>query len=144
MAKFEKWLEEDNLLRLAAWARDGLTDEEISIDKIGISRSTLSTWKIKFPQIADALKRGKDVADIEVENSLFKRATGYSYNEIKEEYEKDTLMRRIVTTKHVPAETAAICFWLKNRKRDTWNDCKDTTNINTEIEDLTPLAELLR
>jgi len=29
MAKFDEWLTKDGLLRLEAWARDGLTDEQI-------------------------------------------------------------------------------------------------------------------
>lgn len=78
--KYLEWIKEDGLLKLSAWARDGLTDDQIS-DNIGITRSTLSEWKNRFPDIADALKKGKEIADIHVENALYKKACGYSYIE---------------------------------------------------------------
>ncbi|BAK94185.1 helix-turn-helix domain-containing protein [Tetragenococcus halophilus] len=78
--KYQEWLTEEGLLQLGAWARDGLTDEQIA-NNIGVSRSTLDVWKKKYPDISDTLKKNKDVVDIEVENKLFKRAMGYSYTE---------------------------------------------------------------
>lgn len=80
--KYQEWLEPDGLLRLEAWARDGLTDEDIATN-MGVSVKTLYNYKTSHLPILHALKRGKEVADIIVENSLFKRATGYSYNEEK-------------------------------------------------------------
>ena len=59
---------EEGLLQLEAWARDGLTDEQIAAN-IGISRSTLNEWKKKYSDISDTLKRGKEVVDIQVENA---------------------------------------------------------------------------
>ena len=42
--KYEKWLKEENLLLLEGWARDGLTDEQIT-KNIGITVSTFYEWK---------------------------------------------------------------------------------------------------
>lgn len=119
--KYEYWLSPDGLTLLSAWARDGLTDEEIA-KKCGISRSTLSEWKKNYPDISDALKRGKEVADIEVENALFKRATGYAYTEVKVEYEDGVEIKRTEITKEVLPDVGAQCFWLKNRRPDKWRD----------------------
>lgn len=80
--KYEYWLTPDGLLRLEAYARDGLTDEQIA-HNLGITPSTYYEWKKKYPEISEALKRGKEVVDILVENALLKRALGYSYNEDK-------------------------------------------------------------
>lgn len=44
------------------WARDGLTDEQIAYN-IGIRRPTLYDWEKKYPDISDALKKGKEVVD---------------------------------------------------------------------------------
>ena len=38
--KYQEWLTEDGLTKLEAWARDGLTDEQIA-KNIGIKRPTL-------------------------------------------------------------------------------------------------------
>lgn len=80
--KYEYWLTPEGLLKLEGWARDGLTDEQIA-QNMGIGYSTLQTWKSKYQDIQDTLKRGKEVVDRQVENALLKRALGYSYNEDK-------------------------------------------------------------
>ena len=95
MAKYQEWLEKDKLLLLSGWARDGLRDEDIAL-KCGIGISTLYEWKNRFPDIADALKKGKEVVDYEVENALLKKALG--------------------------GDTTAMIFWLKNRKPEQWRD----------------------
>jgi len=80
--KYEYWLTPEGLLKLEGWARDGLTDKQIS-QNMGINRDTLNEWKKKFSVISDTLKRGKEVIDRQVENALLKRALGYQYNEDK-------------------------------------------------------------
>lgn len=119
--KYQRWLEPDGLLLLEGWARDGLTDEQIA-HNIGISRGTLYDWKKAYPDISNALKRGKDVVDIEVENALLKRALGYEYTEERVEISDKDGRKVIQTTKHVAADTTAQIFWLKNRRPDKWRD----------------------
>ncbi|MEK3726813.1 MULTISPECIES: helix-turn-helix domain-containing protein [unclassified Lysinibacillus] len=80
--KYTEWLTKEGLLKIEGWARNGLTDEQIA-HNMGISRSTLNEWKRKYSDISDTLKRGKEVVDIMVENSLLKRALGYEYLERK-------------------------------------------------------------
>jgi len=73
---------EPKLLLIEAWARDGIIDEDIA-KKLGIAYSTLKLYKDKYSALSAALKRGKEVADVEVEHALFKRAVGYEYAEKK-------------------------------------------------------------
>lgn len=80
--KYQYWLTPEGLLKLEAWARDGLTDEQIA-QNMGIDTATLYRWKNKHCEICEVLKRGKEVVDIQVENALLKRALGYRYNEDK-------------------------------------------------------------
>lgn len=67
--KYQRWLESDGLLLLEGWARDGLTDEQLA-EKMGCGVRTLYDWKERFPQISQALKKGKEVVDYQVENAL--------------------------------------------------------------------------
>lgn len=128
--KYEQWLTEEGLLQLEAWARNGLTDEQIATN-IGISRSTLNEWKNRFSYISDTLKRGKEIVDIQVENALLKRALGYTYKETTREaqFNPQTEQYEMVVTKEVTKEvvpdTTAQIFWLKNRKPEEWRDKKD-------------------
>lgn len=74
-ASHKDWHSKEQLEKLQGWARDGLTDEQIA-KNIGIRRPTLYAWKKEHPDIADALKKGKHIVDVEVENSLLKKAMG--------------------------------------------------------------------
>lgn len=74
--KYQDWLTHEGLTKLEGWARNGLTDEQIA-HNVGISRQTLYKWEAKYSDIRDALKKGKEVVDLEVEGSLLRRAKGY-------------------------------------------------------------------
>ena len=115
--KYIDWIEPEGLLKLEGWARDGLVDEQIA-QNIGIAASTLYEWKKQYPEISEALKKGKEVVDRQVENALLKRALGYEYDEITTEYGKE--IKRV--TKQVVPDVTAQIFWLKNRKPDQWRD----------------------
>lgn len=135
MAKYEKWIEQEGLSLIEGWARDGLTDEQIA-GNMGVSRSTLNSWKDRYPDILDALKKGKEIVDRQVENALLKRALGYEYEEIKEKYEFGELSERTVTKKQVAPDTTAQIFWLKNRKPKDWRDKQERLDNTTEDNDM--------
>ena len=139
--KYEYWLTPEGLLKLEGWARDGLVDEQIA-EKMGISRSTLNSWKDKYSDISDTLKRGKEVVDRQVENALLKRALGYDYEEISDKYEGGVLTEHKVTQKHVVGDTTAQNFWLKNRNSDKWRD-KQNIEVSGLAEEQSKLSELL-
>lgn len=134
--KYEQWLEPDNLIKLEGWARNGLTDEQIA-NNIGINRTTLYAWKAKYTDFSNALKRGKEVIDIMVENALLKSAMGYRYDEVVKEriYNPETGESEIVevkrTTKDVAPNSTSLIFWLKNRRPADW---RDTKNIDAAVE----------
>lgn len=138
--KFQKWLEPDGLLLLEGWARDGLTDEQIA-HNCGVTTSTLYAWKDKYSEISEALKRGKEVVDIQVENALLKRALGYQYKETTREKVKNPVtgfscmsVTKEVAKEVVPDTTAQI-FWLKNRRPDKWRDKPPEKPLDNEEND---------
>lgn len=139
--KYQRWLTPDGLTLLEGWARDGLTDDQLA-RKMGISRSTLNAWKVAYPDISDALKKGKEVVDIEVENALLKRALGYEYVETMVEESPDGVKHR-ETVKFIPPDVTAQIFWLKNRRPEAWRE-KVETGVSVDVEDLSPLVELLK
>lgn len=129
MAKIESFLlAEDTLLKIGVYARNGLTDQEIA-KKLDISLSSFAKYKKKYPDIiGKALKESKEVVDFQVENALLKRAMGYQYDEVKEEYERGVLVKRTVTTKIVVPDVTAQIFWLKNRNATEWRDRREVDN----------------
>lgn len=132
--KYQEWLEQDNLIKLEAWARNGFTDEQLA-NNIGINVATLYTWKKKYGEINEALKRGKEVVDIEVENSLLKAAKGYFVDEEKtyiSEVNGVVTKRKEITKKYIAPNTTAQIFWLKNRKPIEWRDKVFSENYNVD------------
>lgn len=139
MAKYQEWIEGDNLTKIQAWARDGLTDEQIA-HNMGISYSTFKEWKKKYAAFSATLKKGKEVVDMEVENSLYKSAMGFDVEECTYErrFNKKTGEYEMVctkkVTKHIPPSNTAQIFWLKNRKPDVWRD-KQGDESNAEAKE---------
>lgn len=135
--KYEKWLEPEGLTLLEGWARNGLNDEQIA-HNVGISRSTLKEWKLKHPAISAALKRGKEVIDLEVENALLKSALGFTYDEVVTEESDNGIKKRVTTKMALPNVTAQI-FWLKNRRPEQWREKQPPAS--EEIEDIQSARE---
>ena len=96
----------------------------------------------------EALKKGKEIVDIQVENALLKRALGYEYMEERVEISEKDGRKVIQMTKTVPPDTTAQIFWLKNRRPDQWRDkpVEGAPEVNqTEDDALTEsLKELAR
>ena len=142
--RWDEWLTEDGLLRVRGWARDGLTNDQIA-KNMRVSRSTLMTWRRKFPELDKAAKKGKDVADREVENALFKSACGYTVTITKPVklkrilYDEETGRKvreyeevvEVEEQLHFPAQVTAQIFWLKNRKPAQWRDKTDVQQLPT-------------
>ena len=134
--KYQEWLEQDNLLMIEGWARQGLTDEQIA-KNIGISKVTFYDWLKKYPNISNSLKRGKAPVDFEVENALLKRAIGFEYEEtetIIEEIDGKQKKRVKKIKKVALPETSAIIFWLKNRKPEQWRKLNPVVEAKLEAE----------
>ena len=130
-SKADYWLTTDGLTLLEGWARDGLIDEQIA-HNMKINVSTLYDYKKKYPKISEALKKGKEVVDYEVENSLLKKALGYT--KVLNKQKVTNLGDVIDYTEeiHVVPDTTAMIYWLNNRKPKQWRNKQeiDTSGIN--------------
>lgn len=113
------------MLAIEGWARDGLNDKQIAANT-GVNEFTFSRWKTQYPQLAQAIKKGRMPVDVQVENALLKRALGFNYEETTTEIVNlpDGTQRKHIkkVTKMVVPDTVAAIFWLKNRKPMQWRD----------------------
>ena len=138
-SKADKWLTPKALGIIAGWARRGLSDEQIA-GNMGIDARTLYRWKKKYSQFCQCLEDNKEIADIQVENALFKRATGYTYDEVT--YSKDDHGNMVETkrvTKEVVPDVTAQKYWLTVREPKWREGAVDMTR--NEI--LSSLVDLL-
>ena len=130
---------------MQGWARNGLTDEQIA-HNMGITAKTLYEWKNKYSVICEALKESKEVADLQVENVLYKSAIGHKIKlkkPMKVRIEKSVPDKgKIVEEKvvyvdeetYIPPNVTAQIYWLKNRRRNVWQDKPVAEELEVKID----------
>lgn len=135
----DEWLDDDNLMLIEAWARDGYTKQDIA-DRIGIHICTLREWEKNYPEIKEALKKGREIIDYKVENALLKRALGYTAKEIKVVLGRQVKggqtfqITKEVVEKEIAPDVTACAMWLNNRRPDKWKRNRDKI-VELEEED---------
>lgn len=136
------WRTEDGLTLLTAWKRDGLSDKAIC-ERINVNKGQFVRWKQRYPEINEAVSRGKELVDYMVENALLKAALGYQTKEIKVTLGKKVIsgetfqVLKETTIKNVGPNTVACLAWLNNRKHEQWkrnrDNCVDLNEENSNV-----------
>jgi hypothetical protein len=104
----------------------GATDLELA-DFFGVDVATLYRWKISHPEFCESIKAAKVAADERVERSLYARATGYTHDAVKLFCYEGAVVEAPYR-EHVPPDTGACAFWLKNRRPSEWRDRQDVNH----------------
>ena len=125
----------ETILRLI---KDGKTEAQIA-EVVGVCPRTLQNWKGKHIELMRAVRESKLAADELVEASLYSRALGYSHPETKAFMHEGCVIVEEIT-KHLPPDTTAAMFWLRNRQPSRWKektegDVNVTNNVTTIPED---------
>ena len=102
------WGTVEKLQLLEEWSTQGLYIKDIAA-MMGISVTTVYDWMNKNPEIAAAIKKGRDKSIDMVENALFQSA--------------------------INGNVTAMIFYLKNRAPERYKDRVDN-NINTNNMDI--------
>jgi len=139
-----RWPEiKKNIPLIEKWSRDGLNEKQIC-KNLGIAVSTFENYKTKHKELVEALKRGKAVPIMEIENALYRRATGYEYEEVKT-YIKLEGDREVKYTekikKHLPPDVAACFILLKNKDKGNWSDNPMRVDIDREMAEFKKAIE---
>jgi hypothetical protein len=117
-----------------------MTDIEVA-DILGIGLATLYRWKLDHPAFSRVFKLGKAEADDRVERSLYSRAIGYDYvaeKPVMTRHGQKTMRYR----QHIPPDTAAAVWYLKNRRPDRWRDAHRHEHVATPYDGIESAAEL--
>ena len=116
----------------------GATNEVLG-DFFGVTSRTIDNWIATHPDFADAVYRGRAVADAVVVRALFERAKGFSH-----QVSRTTLYRgkeqTVTNTVSYPPDTQACMFWLRNRQRQYW---QARAEAMPEVEAADDMAALL-
>lgn len=122
-----------------------MTNEQIA-QNMGVHRDTLIEWRKRFSDISDALKRGRENADYEVENELFQSChtrtvtvkKPIKVKTVKQDGKKKIEEEKVVYAEEqvvVPANITAQIFWLKNRRADKWKDKPEQVETQSTLAD---------
>lgn len=122
-------------------AKKGLNDEEIA-KQLGIRKTAFYERKKEFPEFTEAIKKGKQTPDDNVENAMYIRTIGYDYEETVTEVrisEDGTQCPSVIRKykKHMPGDVTAQRYWLNNRRPKEW---RDSRNIELTDKDGASLA----
>lgn len=132
----KKWLSPEGLMLIECWARDGLSLTQIAA-KIGISVKCFWEWRRYYDEIEEALSKGKEAVDYEVENALLRLALGGEKKTTRtivgNPDSNGNRQVRVETTVEtvLPNATAALA-WLNNRKPKDWKRNRDLFEIANE------------
>lgn len=89
------------------------------------SEKTINTWKKRHKSFLQSIKKGKEKADGEVAQSLYKKALGYEYEEEEAKAVAGVGVEKVTVKKKIQPDTTSIIFWLKNRQPELWRDKKE-------------------
>lgn len=110
----------------------GHTDAELGAF-FEVSETTINNWKIEYPNFLESIKKGKEFADVDVVQSLYKRATGMK---LTKQVVKESGI--VEVEDEIAPDTTAMIFWLKNRQPKKWRDKQDIQHsgtIGSELSD---------
>lgn len=133
--------------------RLGATDKQIA-KFFAVTEQTINNWKNNEPEFFESLKKGKTESDIAVTESLYKKATGYTYTIQKEvkckrfddENRAIEVVEVVELEQNAPPDITAIIFWLKNRRSGAWRDKQEvekTSEIKHTVSASPELKELI-
>lgn len=101
-------------------AKLGATLRDIA-DALEVSERTIHRWMNEHEAFCQAIKIGAAPADDRVEQSLYRRATGYTFDACKI-MTVGGEVQAVPYVEHVPPDVTACIFWLKNRRKEQWRD----------------------
>jgi hypothetical protein len=107
----------------------GATDVEVAAF-FEVSEVTVNAWKKAHPEFLKSLNSGKDAANANVADKLYRRALGYSHKAVKivtvaQGKNQGSVVEVVPYTERYPPDTTAAIFWLKNREPVKWRDKQD-------------------
>lgn len=113
--KYEKWLTSEGLAQITNWAAKGLTYAEIA-KSMGVSEKTIYVWLDSHSEILQAIKKGREMSVVSLENMAFRLALGDVTEEVAVKVKDANGNERIEMRQRRPLpDRTMLIFLLKNR-----------------------------
>jgi hypothetical protein len=118
---------EPYLENISEWAQT-MTEAQIA-KKLSVGYRNFCEYKSKFPQLEQAIKRGRSNLVIELKSVLIKRAKGFFFEEKKITENPDGTQKIVTTKKYMPPDVASINLLLKNYDKENWSNDPQSLNL---------------
>ena len=118
----------------------GATNEVLA-NFFDVAPRTVDNWIATHPDFADAVYRGRAIADAVIVRALFERAKGFSHQVTRTTlYQGEE--RTVTNTVSYPPDTTACMFWLRNRRRRDWLE-KSELRREEKVGEVVDIAKAL-
>lgn len=127
-----------HLRQIEEWKKVGATDDQICT-QLGIGKSSFYDYAKKYPEFAEAIKKGKTALVMDLRGELARIAFKHTL-ETKKQYIKQDVetghktQYTEITTKEIDGDIAAINLLLKNLDPDNWSN--DPQNLELRKQEL--------
>lgn len=134
------------LERIPKLKRQGLTDDQIA-EVLGVRSTSFTTYKSKYPELREALKKGRERLIEDLEDTIYKRALGKCRSKTTKKYieEVNGVQKTKIeeTVQELPPDTGALCFCLKNLAPSRWRELRDVnfTDLEERLKNVKSLSE---
>lgn len=109
----------------------GYVDAELATF-FDVSETTINNWKLSHPAFLESMRAGKAVADAEVAESLYRRATGERVIIERAVKSADGNHQIVKLSQFVLGDVTAQRLWLLNRRKESWRD-KMVAEVSGEL-----------
>lgn len=135
------------LEQIPAWRRDGLTERQVA-ERLKVGYSTFNEYKLKFPELTEAVKEGKQELIYKLETSLYNVAMGMTLKEerihetIDIDKDGNEVRHKDIKTvyKQQNPNVVALIFALKNLLSEKWSD---NPQVDIETDEGKAMSEAL-
>lgn len=111
-----------------------MTERQIA-EELGVGYTAFNEYKKLYPELNEALKKGRKALVIELRGTLLKKAKGFQYSEKKILKENGQIIREEIYEKTSLPDVAAINLLLKNYDKENWaNDPQELELKKKELK----------
>lgn len=105
---------------IKSWT-ESMTEEQIA-KRLGVGYRNFCEYKRKYPQLEQAIKKGRSNLVEDLRSVLIKKAKGFSYEEKKIITDSQGYTRKETVQKYAQPDVAAINLLLKNYDKKNWSN----------------------
>ena len=109
-------------------------------ERFEVSRSTIDNWIASILDFSDAVRKGRDAADVTVVSALYARAIGLQHK-MTRVFCHDGKPITVDYAVELPPDVRACIFWLRNRRPQQWREDRPIVDERAEDELLRDLEE---